>query len=60
MGGAGVTGAFKEFDYFFSITKAGFTLAVWDIYNFSPDAPYNNSQVFNYVADETGLLSMCR
>lgn len=53
-GGAGITGEFKEFDYYFSVSKAGFTLAVWDIYNFSPGVGHNNSKVFNYVADETG------
>ncbi|MCC8173626.1 MAG: hypothetical protein LIO65_04355 [Odoribacter sp.] len=32
----------------------GFTVELWDIYNFSKDATHNNSQVFNYKAHETG------
>lgn len=53
-GGAGINGNFKEFDYYASASKFGFTLAVWDIYNFSPGATYNNKEVFNYEAHETG------
>lgn len=53
-GGAGVNGNFKEFDYYASYTIKGLTLAVWDVYNFSPGATYNNRQAFNYKASETG------
>ncbi|WP_029904225.1 hypothetical protein [Prevotella sp. 10(H)] len=53
-GGAGFTGDYREFDYYVSYSKSGFTVAVWDIYNFSKDATYNNRQVFNYSARETG------
>lgn len=53
-GGAGVNGNYKEFDYYASYTVKGLTFAVWDIYNFSPDATYNNRQAFNYKARETG------
>lgn len=53
-GGAGTDGEFKEFDYYFTFSKSGFTFAAWDIYNFSKDATYNNRQVFNYSARETG------
>lgn len=53
-GGMGVNGNFKEIDYYASISKSGFVLAVWDIYNFSPGATYNNRQVFNYKPRETG------
>lgn len=53
-GGAGFTGDYKEFDYYMSYSKSGFTVALWDIYNFSKDATYNNRQVFNYSARDTG------
>lgn len=53
-GGMGFTGKFKEFDYYASYSVAGLTFAVWDIYNFSPGATYNNDQAFNYKASETG------
>ncbi|NDV94800.1 hypothetical protein D0T84_07685 [Dysgonomonas sp. 521] len=53
-GGAGCTGDYKEFDYYLSYEKNGFKVALWDIYNFSKDATYNNRQVFNYSARETG------
>lgn len=53
-GGAGINGNFKEIDYYVSYKTGGFTFALWDIYNFSPGAAYNNRQVFNYSARETG------
>jgi len=53
-GGAGFTGDYREFDYYVSYEKSGFKVAVWDIYNFSKDATYNNHQIFNYNARETG------
>lgn len=53
-GGAGFTGKFKEFDYYASFQHKGFKLEVWDIYNFSKDADYNNREMFNYNARETG------
>ncbi|MDR1882247.1 MAG: hypothetical protein LBR26_05625 [Prevotella sp.] len=53
-GGAGFTGDYKEFDYYVSYSKSGFTVALWDIYNFSKGAAYNNRQAFNYSARETG------
>lgn len=34
-GGAGLTGDYKEFDYYASYTKLGFTFSLWDINNFS-------------------------
>ncbi len=45
-GGAGFNGKYKEFDYYLSFEKSGFSIAVWDIYNFSEDASYNNKEVF--------------
>lgn len=53
-GGAGISGKYKEFDYYASYQHKGFQISVWDIYNFSKDATYNNSEVFNYKAHETG------
>jgi len=53
-GGAGVNGTFKEIDYYLSYNTGGFTFALWDIYNFSKGAAYNNEQAFNYNARETG------
>jgi hypothetical protein len=53
-GGSGLNGKFKEFDYYFNYSKSGLTFAIWDIYNFSPNAEYNNKQFFNYNARETG------
>ncbi|MDE1192406.1 MAG: hypothetical protein PW786_09740 [Arachidicoccus sp.] len=49
-----ISGTYKEFDYFVTYNKKGFTAAVWDIYNFDDSAKYNHTQVFNYNADETG------
>ena len=46
-GGTDFTGDYKEFDYYASYTVAGFTVAVWDIYNYSPDLPYSKD-IFNY------------
>ena len=53
-GGAGFNGNFREFDYYTSYTIKGLTFAFWDVYNFSPDATYNNKEAFNYKARETG------
>lgn len=53
-GGAGVNANFKEIDYYVNYSIKGFTFALWDIYNFSPEADYNNQQAFNYSARETG------
>jgi hypothetical protein len=53
-GGMGVNGNFKEIDYYASFSQSGFTLAAWDIYNFSSGVDYNNRQAFNYSARETG------
>lgn len=53
-GGYGVNGNFKEVDYYLQYSNSGFTVALWDIYNFSPGAAYNNRQAFNYSAGETG------
>lgn len=53
-GGMGINGNFKEFDYYAMFKHSGFEVSVWDIYNFSPSATYNNKEAFNYKARETG------
>ncbi len=53
-GGTNTSGNYKEFDYHASFTAKGFTLAVWDIFNFSPGASYDNQDFFNYNAHTTG------
>ncbi|SHE58089.1 hypothetical protein [Pedobacter caeni] len=49
-GGASLNGNYKEFDYYVSYTKKGFTISVWDINNFS-DFP--NANLFNYKKGTT-------
>ncbi|WP_290535483.1 hypothetical protein [Alistipes sp.] len=46
-GGTDFTGDYKEFDYYLSYSVAGFSVAVWDIYNYSPELPYSKD-IFNY------------
>lgn len=53
-GGTNTDGSYKEFDYYLSYTWQRFSVAVWDTYNFSPGADYNNKEFFNYKAKETG------
>lgn len=53
-GGTNTQGTYKEFNYYASYTYRGFSLALWDTYNFSPGATYNNKEFFNYKARETG------
>ncbi|MEX6686738.1 hypothetical protein QTN47_04490 [Danxiaibacter flavus] len=55
-GAAGFTGVYKEFDYYLSYTKKGFTAAFWDIYNFSENATWNNKEVFNYKDGQCGHI----
>lgn len=46
-GGTDFTGDYKEFDYYVSYSVAGFTVALWDIFNYSPDLPFSKD-IFNY------------
>lgn len=46
-GGTDLTGDYKEFDYYISYSVAGFTVAVWDIFNYSPSLPFSKD-IFNY------------
>lgn len=56
-GGVGITGFYREFDYYVSFAKNGFRVALWDIYNFSSyDDPYwqpANRRIFYYRGDST-------
>jgi len=53
-GGTNTKGSYKEFNHYVSYAVKGFKLALWDTYNFSPGASYNNQEYFNYRAHETG------
>lgn len=53
-GGVNCDGSYKEFDYYISYTNNRLEISVWDIYNFSPDAKYNNQDIFNYKAADSG------
>ena len=55
-GGVSVTGDYREFDYFISYKIAGFSIALWDIYNFSPGIYENPDayKIFNYNCHTTG------
>ncbi|WP_313374546.1 hypothetical protein [Chishuiella sp.] len=54
-GGYGTTGEYREFDYYaiYSPVK-NLTFALWDIYNYSTNATWNNKDFFEYNADKTG------
>lgn len=53
-GGTNASGKYKEMNYFAELKCGGWKLALWDIYNFSPGAEYNNREYFNYSARSTG------
>lgn len=53
-GGTNANGSYKEFNNYVSYTNGKFKISLWDTYNFSPDADYNNEEFFNYNARETG------
>jgi hypothetical protein len=44
-GGAGLTGDYKEFDYYVSYARSGFIVSVWDINNFTG---FDSANLFNY------------
>lgn len=54
--GGDATGDYKEFNHYvgYRSVKNRLRVELWDIYNFSPGATYNNSEYFNYKASETG------
>lgn len=53
-GGVNSEGSYKEFNHYLSLKAGGWHLDLWDTYNFSPGATYNNKQYWNYSAHETG------
>lgn len=53
-GGTNGVGEYKEFDYYLRYNLKGFSITLFDTYNFSTYATYNNTEFFNYRADETG------
>lgn len=55
-GGGNATGTYTEFDYYIGYKNLNKRVKVelWDIYNFSPEATYNNTQYFNYSRAGTG------
>ena len=53
-GGTNVNGSYKEFNHYISYANHGLKIALWDTYNFSPGASYNNKEYFNYKPNETG------
>lgn len=52
-GGTDFVGDYKEFDYYISYTASGFSVAIWDIYNYSPTLPFSQD-IFNYNKYSTG------
>lgn len=58
-GGTNTEGSYKEFNHYVSFQAKGFGLALWDTYNFSPGATYNNREYFNYSAHSTGRFLDC-
>ena len=53
-GGTNSEGSYKEFNHYMSLKAGGWHLDLWDTYNFSPGATYNNKQYWNYSAHTTG------
>ncbi len=58
-GGTNTSGNYKEFNFFGEVRLGGLKLSLWDIYNFSPGADYNNREFFNYSAHTTGRFLDC-
>jgi len=52
--GGSADGSYKEFNNFVGYRKKRLQVELWDIFNYSPDAAYNNREFFNYKARETG------
>lgn len=57
--GTNTSGNYKEFNFFGEVKAAGWKLALWDTYNYSPAADYNNKEFFNYSARTTGRFLDC-
>lgn len=57
--GTNISGDYKELNFFGEVKAGGWKLALWDTYNFSPGADYNNREFFNYSARSTGRFLDC-
>lgn len=57
--GTNISGDYKEFNFFGEIKAGNWKFALWDTYNFSPGADYNNREFFNYSARSTGRFLDC-
>lgn len=53
-GGCNSEGSYKEFNHYLNLKAGGWAFALWDTYNFSPGATYNNKEYWNYSAHTTG------
>ncbi len=53
-GGGNTNGSYKEFNNYIGYKNRNLIVELWDIYNFSPEASYNNKEFFNYSGKETG------
>ncbi len=53
-GGTNSVGSYKEFNYYASYNWQGLSLILFDTYNFSDGANYNNREFFNYRVGESG------
>ncbi|GLB51776.1 hypothetical protein NBRC110019_08150 [Neptunitalea chrysea] len=49
-GGSGFNGDYHEFDYYISYATGGWSLAIWDINNYSA---YPDAEIFNYDISKT-------
>ena len=52
-GGCNSEGSYKEFNHYLNLKAGGWGFALWDTYNFSPGATYNNKEYWNYSAHTT-------
>ncbi|MFI3318801.1 MAG: hypothetical protein SNH88_06405 [Rikenellaceae bacterium] len=53
-GGINGVGEYKEFDYYIKYSAGKLQMILFDTYNFSTYASYNNEEFFNYSPAETG------
>ncbi len=58
-GGCNSEGSYKEFNHYLNLKAGGWGFALWDTYNFSPGATYNNKEYWNYSAHTTGPIPRC-
>ena len=56
--GGTADGSYKEFNNYAGYKNKRLTLELWDIYNFSSDATYNNEEYFNYKPRNRTFLGL--